>query len=99
MDTLGIVNGGCSGGWSTPLCPGHKAYVNVKLLADSCMLTLAKILFVQAKIEPQSSSIGGVVTFWSMRISSYCIAAQESTFTFYLSTPPPPMKILATPLG
>ena len=30
--------GECSGGWSTPppLCPGHKAYVNVivRLLAD-----------------------------------------------------------------
>ena len=22
-------SGGCSGGWNTPICPGHKAHVNV----------------------------------------------------------------------
>ena len=27
--------GGGSGSGNTPLCPGHKAYVNVKPLADS----------------------------------------------------------------
>ena len=30
-----VGGGGNSGSWSTPLCPGYKAYVNVKPLADS----------------------------------------------------------------
>ena len=32
---VGWGEGGGSGSWSTPLCPGHKAYVNVKPIADS----------------------------------------------------------------
>ena len=65
--------GRCSGSWSTPLCPGHKPYVNVRLLADFYLPWQTS--FVQANIEVQSSNVGGVVTFWSMLISNYCIAA------------------------
>ena len=49
LGSSGIAGGGGGGGGlrglEHPLCPGHKAYVNVKLLADSFLLCKQKLKF------------------------------------------------------
>ena len=64
-DTSGVAKGGAQGAGAPPLS-WTQAYVNIKLLAD---FYLPWQRGESKKMKVQSSNVGGVITFWGMRIS------------------------------